>query len=55
MNISLNENIVIKDYEVQGLLIDTERADYRKVNSSGLTISNYLMKYKVLDVDRNSI
>ena len=51
MNISLNENIVIKDYGVQGLLIDTERADYRKVNSSGLTISNYLMKYKVLDVD----
>lgn len=51
MNISLNENIVIKDYEVKGLLIDTKRASYRKVNSSGLTISKYLEKYKILDVD----
>lgn len=31
MKISLNKNVIIKDYETKGLLIDVERADYRKV------------------------
>lgn len=44
MKISLNKNVIIKDYETKGLLIDVERADYRKVNSSGLTISKFLNK-----------
>lgn len=38
MKISLNKNVIIKDYETKGLLIDVERADYRKVNSSGNAI-----------------
>lgn len=47
MKIALNSNVIIKDYEINGLLIDVERATYRKVNSSGLTIS------KILEVEKN--
>ena len=41
MKVALNKNVIIKDYETKGLLIDIERADYRKVNSSGLTILSF--------------
>lgn len=51
MKISLNKNVIIKDYETKGLLIDVERADYRKVNSSGLTISKFLNKYGEISVE----
>ena len=54
MKISLNKNVIIKDYETKGLLIDVERADYRKVNSSGLTISKFLNKYGEISVEELS-
>ena len=52
MNISINKNVVIKDYVVTGLLIDTQNATYRKVNSSGLTIAKVITECRVTSLEQ---
>lgn len=49
MQISLNKNIVLRDYQDKGLLINTLKAEYRKVNSSGLLIAKLLEEYHKIE------
>lgn len=52
MNISINKNVVIKDYEVTGLLIDIKNATYRKVNSSGLKIAKVITECSEISLEQ---